>query len=336
LNKKLLKALQYILLLGIGAGLLYLAFRGIDLQQILQDLSNANYLWVAISMVCGLLAFISRGMRWLLLLEPMGYKVSAVNSSAAVAFGYMANIAVPRLGEIARCTIFYKAERVPIDKLFGTVLLERAIDFIMLFITIFLAVLLKGKELVEFLGGLSEVSTNGADGGLPIVLWVVVGLFVLAVLLLFLFRNKLRQLRMYTKVKEFWQGLKEGFKSIRNLKRKGVFVFHTLFIWLMYYLMTYLCFFCLPETTHLTASDGLFIMVVGSFGMIAPVQGGIGAYHFVTKVGMTILGVSAITGLSFATIVHTSQSMMTLVLGGISFIILYLARKKHQSNEPAE
>lgn len=322
--------------LGIGAGLLYLAFRDIDFQQMLQDLGNAKYLWVAISMACGLLAFISRGLRWRYLLEPMGYKTSAVNSSAAVAFGYLANIAVPRLGEIARCTVFNQAEKVPVDKLFGTILLERVIDFFMLFITISAALLLKGKAFVEFFSNISAKQADNDNGGVSIVLWSVLGLIVLGILLIFIFRNKLRQTKVYAKIKNFWQGLKEGFRSIRALKKKSAFIVHTLIIWLMYYLMTYLSFFSLPETAHLTAVDGLFIMVVGSFGMIAPVQGGIGAYHFVTKIGMTLLGITALTGLSFATIVHTSQTLMTLVAGGISFIILYLAKKKHQKNEPAE
>lgn len=336
MNRKLLKTLQYVLFLGIGAGLLYLAFRGINLEKMLQDLSNAKYLWVTASMFCGLLAFISRGIRWRYLLEPMGYKTNVVNSSAAVAFGYMANIAVPRLGEIARCTVFNQAEKVPVNKLFGTILLERAIDFVMLFLTISLAVLLKGQALIEFFKGVSAEQTDDQNTSISIVLWIILGLIVLVIVLTYLLRNKIRQTSIYGKLKDFWQGLKEGFRSIKALEKKSAFVIHTLIIWLMYYLMTYLSFFSLPETTHLTPADGLFIMVVGSFGMIAPVQGGIGAYHFVTKIGMTLLGVTALTGLSFATIVHTSQTLMTLVIGGLSFIILYLAKQKHRNSEPTE
>tara|TARA_B100000287_G_C20093337_1_gene567354 strand:- start:94 stop:516 length:423 start_codon:yes stop_codon:yes gene_type:complete len=132
----------------------------------------------------------------------------------------------------------------------------------------------------------------------------------------------------YEKIQNFFQGLKEGLSSITKIKNKSAFWMHTIFIWLMYFMMTYICFMSIPETEHLTMSDGLFIMVVGGLGMVVPTQGGIGSYHLAVKIGMLTLGIAAVPALLFAFTVHTAQTLMTMLFGSISLLLLFVTKKK--------
>jgi len=159
-----------------------------------------------------------------------------------------------------------------------------------------------------------------------LIVFVVVG--TIGLVLLYLMRSRLHNIPFANKIRTFFLGIKEGLGSIRKIKNRKGFYLHTLFIWLCYYLMTWIVFYSFEETSHLGLVDGFFILVVGGFGMAAPVQGGIGAYHFLVSLGMGVIGVSSVPALSYATIVHTSQTISVLVVGSISLGMLYLNKKK--------
>jgi uncharacterized protein (TIRG00374 family) len=321
---KAVKWIKYVFFLFLGVGLMYLAFKNQSPKALIAQLKDVNYLWVVISMFFGFIAIVSRGLRWVILLQNLNFSVSKLNSIYAVAIGYFTNIAIPRAGEITRCTSLNQTEDVPVDKLFGTIILERAIDFIILISLVLFVLILKFELFLEFLAIIFEGQT------LDVSSLIGVGLSAIAILIiLFVLTKKiLKKSAVYIKIKTFVIGMKDGFKSINGLKNKTGFWAHTFIIWLMYLLMTYVCFFSIEATRMLNVADGLYTMVIGGFGMVAPVQGGIGAYHYIVKVGLMILDVSEDSALLFATVVHTAQTLMTLSVGGISILMVFLSKRK--------
>ena len=322
----LIKILKYLLFLTIGGILLVLAFKNQDPLELLKNLLEVKFNWVLLSILFGALAIISRGMRWNLLLKSLGHSSSSkANSIYATAVGYFTNIAIPRAGEITRCTSLSQVEKIPINQLFGTIILERIIDLIILVLLIGVVFLLKFNQISDFF--LSVGDNNGSNTVLNILFWLIISI-TFSFILLFIFRNIIKKMSFYEKIQNFFQGLKEGLSSITKIKNKSAFWMHTIFIWLMYFMMTYICFMSIPETEHLTMSDGLFIMVVGGLGMVVPTQGGIGSYHLAVKIGMLTLGIAAVPALLFAFTVHTAQTLMTMLFGSISLLLLFVTKKK--------
>ncbi|MBJ11246.1 MAG: hypothetical protein CMP66_07330 [Flavobacteriales bacterium] len=321
------KWIKYILFFGIGVLLLYLAFNNQNPKELIEQLKTVDYLWVWLSMLFGFLAFISRGIRWIILIENLGYQAKSLNSIYAVSIGYFTNLAIPRAGEVTRCTSLSQSENIPVNKLFGTIILERTIDFIFLVSLICFTFLVEYDAFSQFFTNLFADGKNSTSN----IGFITIAIFSSLLLLFLLFKNKLKQIAIYQKIASFLQGVADGFKSIKGIQNKWAFWGHTLFIWLMYYLMTYICFFAIESTQLLSPIDGLFIMVVGGLGMVAPVQGGIGAYHLVVKIGLMILGISADAALLFATLVHTCQTLMTLFVGSISLLMLFLSKRKVKS-----
>jgi len=321
---KAVKWIKYVFFLFLGVGLMYLAFKNQSPKALIAQLKDVNYLWIVISMFFGFIAIISRGLRWVILLQNLNFSVSKLNSIYSVAIGYFTNIAIPRAGEITRCTSLNQTEDVPVDKLFGTIILERVIDFIILLSLVLLVLILKFELFLEFLAIIFEGQTLELSSLIGIGLSAMSILFILFVLT----KKILKKSTLYLKIKMFIIGIKDGFKSINGLENKTGFWAHTFIIWLMYLLMTYVCFFSIEATRMLNIADGLYTMVIGGFGMVAPVQGGIGAYHYIVKVGLMILDVSEDSALLFATVVHTAQTLMTLSVGGISILMVFLSKRK--------
>jgi len=332
LNPKLKSALKYLLFISIGGFLFYLAFRNTEFEKLMADFRKADYTYVILSIIMGYLAFISRGMRAVLLLEPLGKKPHTWNAIHSISIGYFSNLLVPRAGEVARCTALSKSDKIPVDRLIGTVILERVIDMIMLLLLVALTLAVKFDELARFFTETLGQNQNADNSGLAIKLIiaaVALGLFLLAYFL----RHRFVNIPGYHKVRNFWNGIKEGLKSIGKLRKKGQFIGHTLFIWAMYYFMVYVCIFALPATANLSMGDGLFVMIVAGMGMVVPTPGGIGSYHYLVMMGLSVLGISQADGVSFATLVHTGQLIMTIFAGIIAFAAMYRFNQKMKSNE---
>ncbi|MDG1145926.1 MAG: lysylphosphatidylglycerol synthase transmembrane domain-containing protein [Flavobacteriales bacterium] len=330
MKAKLFSALKYLLFLSIGLSILFFVFKDKDLEKMLVDLKNAEYKWLVFSMVFGYAAYLFRALRWLLLLETMNYKTSANHATQAVAAGYFANIIFPRAGELVRCTSLYKVTGIPVNKLFGTILLERAIDVVLLLICICLSFVLKFKELSSFFGTVFNSSSSGEITlGKLIFIVCLIGIPVV----LYLFRKTLKKTLLFQKILSLVLGVKEGFQTAFYMKQKGLFTVYTLLIWLMYLLMTYVCFYSIPETMHLTLADGLYITVIGGLGMVVPVQGGIGPYHAAVTLGIVSIGLSETTGATLAVLIHSAQSIMIIITGIIAAIVLSFAKRKAIHNE---
>ena len=295
---------------------MYFAFKDQNLAEIVSKLKNIEYSWLLLSMGFGAIAIISRGVRWIYLIKALGYNSSIKNSVNSVAVGYLTNILIPRAGEISRCTSLQQVEKIPFNKLFGTIILERVIDFAILISLILVSFLYKYQEINSFFSKILD-SSNESLLTNPILVFLII-----FSLILYLLRNQIKKLKYYEKIKSLVSGVKEGFISLKNLDHKTPFVIHTFLIWLMYLLMTYVCFFAIVETKHLNIFDGVYILVIGGLGMVVPSQGGIGSYHLAVKIGLVGIGIAAQPALLFAFAVHTAQTLMTIIFGIISSLLL--------------
>jgi uncharacterized protein (TIRG00374 family) len=328
--KKALKISKYLLFLTIGLGLLFLAFRNTDLSQLFLDLKNANYYWVIFSLLISLIAYGSRAHRWNMLIRPLGYSVKLKNTLASLMVGYLANLAIPRIGEISRCETLSRIEKIPFNILIGTVIIERLIDLIMLCLALLLTAVLKMDVLGKFI--ISKIIVpfkNSIFQSISPLQLLIFSLFIsVSFILLFYFLWRKKNAVIASKITFFIIGIKNGVKSIKKLKSIPWFIFHTLLIWVIYFFTTYLCFFSIPATSGLGIVAGIFTLSIGGIGMSAPVQGGIGAYHYMITKGLALFGIAAKDGNTYATIVHTSQTLLVLVSGAVSMLFIFISNRR--------
>lgn len=313
---------------------LWLALKGLDFKVIQKSLAKANYFWVAFAAVFGLLAYWFRAIRWNLMLEPMGHRISNSNALWSISFGYLMNLTIPRSGEVARATALYGVEKVPVDKSFGTIILERVVDLMCMIGFLGLTLAFKYDAILSFYEN-SGVNIN------PNKIFIVLLILIIGMVLFFVFKKRLATVPFLGKIISFIDGIFQGLTSIFKLKQKGKFILYTLGIWISYYFAAYLVCFALPETSNFTIADGFFIIVVGTLGMIIPASGGIGAFNLAMKFGFMALfiamGKSAELGgemgLTYSFISLPLQIMIMLVMGLISIPMLAKARNKVADNE---
>ncbi len=334
MRKKILQTLRFLAFLGLSIILLYFAFRGIDFDELKEVILHANYGWVLLSFLFAILAYLSRARRWLISIEALNRKPVFWSTYHALMFGYLANFAFPRIGEITRCVTLSKKEKIPVDSLIGTVILERALDVIMLLLIMILLMLARFQQFGTFFSDFifiplrNKISTTFGD---TIVFWSVTGVFLIAVTVLaYIYRNKLYRFNMVMKGRDFIKGIVEGLKTVFRMKKKWEFLFHTLFIWFNYIMMTWVVVFALPGITdHLTFMDGIFLLVIGGMGMSAPVQSGLGAFHWIVSRGlMFVYLIPKDEAVAFATLQHTSQMLLVLAMGSISMVFLFLKNNR--------
>jgi len=311
-----------------------LAFRGIDFAKMIDGIKKANYAWIGVAIVLMLAASFSRAYRWNMLIEPLGYKPKLTNTFWAVMAGYMANLALPRMGEVTRCGALNQTDRIPLQTLIGTVIVERTLDVIMLAFSISLTAFLEYKLLGGFIYKnivgpiLTRVSILLSSA--TFLIFATVLILAIIASAIFIYKNRQR-IALFNKVVLLMAGIWSGMATVFTMKNKWLFVAHTAFIWTMYFMMSYVCFFAIPATSQLGFTAGLFTLVLGGIGMTAPVQGGVGIYHLLVSQGLTLFGISAVDGLLYATLVHTMQTIMMILLGSIGFFVIFMEKKKNIS-----
>ena len=319
------QVLTYVVSLGIGVVLFYLAFSFIDDKDALwETMRSASWEGIAASFIMGYLAIVSRGLRWGILLEPLGRKAGAARSVHAVAFAYFANTFVPRSGELARCAALNQTDDIPVDELFGTVISERVIDFAFLMVLTAAAVLGNIPAFAQLLEGavlpdLTNLMALGAAGlGLiGVLIWK---------------RKELLALPFARKIADFLTGVWSGLNSIRHMKQKGRFMAHTFFIWFMYFFMAWVIFKSFDEVQDISILQALFIMVAGGFGMVIPAPGGVGSYQWAVMTGFMALGYGKALGLAVANIIWFTQTAMIVTMGGIAYLYLLVYRLRKDRN----
>lgn len=331
-NKNLKSFLTIIISLAFAGFFLWLALRGLDFKVIQKSLAKANYWWVLLAACFGIAAYWFRAVRWNLLFEPMGYNISNSNSFWTISFGYLMNLTIPRSGEVARATALYGVEKVPVDKSFGTIILERVIDLVCMIGFLGLTLIFKYDAILAFYKS-SGININ------PNKILLIIGCIAVAGVLFLVFKNKFVNVPVLGKIIGFVDGILQGLTSIFKLKQKGKFILYTIGIWVSYYFAAYLVCFALPETSDFTFDDGFLILVVGTFGMIIPASGGIGAFNLAMKYGFMALFISmgkngelgGEVGLTYSFISLPLQICIMLVMGLIS--IPMLAKARNQLNE---
>jgi uncharacterized protein (TIRG00374 family) len=314
LNKKAKKTLFIILPIALGVFLIWYFLSKLtseDKNAILDSFKSANYWWVVLSLFLGVLSHLSRAYRWQFLLEPLGYKPKFANSTMTVLIAYLLNLAIPRSGEIARATAISKYENIPFEKAFGTIVAERISDVIMLLSIIGLAFVLQADLIREKL--FSDPSSMVQK-----IVFLAIGIVIIVLFYRYIKKSKNT---FFIKVKNFINGLIEGAASIFKMKKKWAFIFHTVFIWLMYVLMFYAVTFAIPETSNLPFEAIVVGFVVGALSM-ALTNGGLGTYPVFVAGALILYNIDDNPARAFGWIMWTAQTLMVLLFGGLSFLFL--------------
>lgn len=325
MKRKLLSALKYGLFLGLGIFLVWWSIHKMDDKNwadCKEALKSARYiLFVPVFFIIAA-SHVSRAMRWKILMKPMGYNPRLLNTFFAVMVGYLANLAIPRLGEVLKCTILSKYEKVPADKLVGTILIERVMDVICL-ATVFIIALISQADIIgEFAGTtLKENFFSGGKKFVVIKFSIIIGSLLI---LYFIFKYVFRLFSQYLiikRIKQVFTGVSTGISSIKNLQNKKAFIFHTVFIWSCYIGGTYLGFFATKGTDHLPFAAVFPVLAFASIGMIIT-PGGIGTYpRFIMQV-MLLYNIEEGLGYANGTLQWIAQSVIILIVGFISLLVL--------------
>jgi len=332
-RKFAIQALKFLGFLAVGMLLLWLAFRKVDFNRVASNLKDANYYWIILSIFFSLMAFLLRARRWQLLIHPLDVRPTFWHTFHALMIGYLANLALPRIGEITRCVALGKKENIAVDKLVGTVIIERTIDFLSVLIFLVLIILTSSGVIKTFLNESLFIPLKEKVFDILNIPWFVWAIAIFAgfaaIYIMIRQRKSLRKFRFFQKMFDIAKGIITGLKTITNLERKWEFIFTTILIWISYALMTWVVVFCLKSTSGISFWNSLIILVVGGLAMSVPVQGGFGAFHYgVSRVLAVIAGVSLEDGLTYAVLSHESQIIFEIIVGLISIYVMYGRHKK--------
>ena len=321
--------IQFFVLLGIGILLIWLSLRQITPAQqseIFYAFETADYFWVTISIIIAFLSHFLRAFRWNYLLQPLGQKTKLLNANCYVLVGYLANYGIPRMGEISRCTLATKYDKVPFEIALGTVITERIVDFILFIIIFVLTLLLQFSELIGLANKWIFEPLQNKLSGLshnPVKLTLLIVVSLVIIIGFVFIRKKLAGI-LRGKFGGIIKGLADGIGSIRKMEKPFRFVVLSLMIWLSYFYSLYACFFALQGTSHLGQRECLTLLLFGTFGVIFS-PGGLGAYPFIiSSILITTYGLDKVPAIAFPWLGWTSQFILVVALGVISLIVLPL------------
>ncbi len=348
------KAVQLVLFLTLGSLILWLVYRhqaqayeaqcaleGIPLEQcslmqkIATDFRHVHYGWIGLVLFAFLISNLSRYLRWQMLLEPMGYRINPLNGFFSIMLGYFANLGFPRIGEVVRAGTLARYERIPVERVMGTIVVDRALDFVSLFFVLVLAFALEFDTIFQFLR--THVAWPAAQATASQATWWWIGLLGLAATGIVAWRRRRRLLQwpLVQKVATLAKGFGDGIKSIEQVQRPFWLIVHSLNIWLMYYLMTWLAFFSFDPTSHLPPVAALLVFVFGSLGIVVPSPGGMGSYHAMVIAALALYEVSGNDAFSFANILFFSINIGCNVLFGLLALLFLPLINKTSQNRPA-
>ncbi len=319
--------LQVIIFLGIGLFIFWWVYQDLSVETILQATKNLDYGWIILSFVFGLISHASRAARWKMLIDSTGKKVRFVNTYLAVFVLYFVNLLIPRAGEIARVSVLSKYENIPFTRLLGTVFVERMTDLLM---TLLLAVVIIATNIQTIQSFFIENPSliEGIRGFFSIQLLLIVILVAGILVIIYLRWAKKSGSNFKAKIDSLKENFISGIRSVKNLKNPGLYIFHSVFIFLMWLLMLYVVFFAYQPTEHLGLNAAMVTFLMGGLAMLAPVQGGIGPWHFMVIETLFIYGIPRVDGQIFALIAHSSTNLIYLVVGLIALLLLPLINSR--------
>lgn len=337
--KKLFVFFRNLLFVLLGAYIFYAVFKDIDLSKIWYDARHANYFWIILALTVVLSGHLARALRWRILVNALGYKITTGRSFMAVMINYAANVAIPRAGELSRPLVISRTDKVPFTKLVGTIIVERALDMVLLMLLTLLAFAIEFENIKETLYEQLHQANNPVAKYITLPNLILAGFAILAVVvLLFLIRKSKRSFKqhpLYIKIRSMVSGLWQGIKTLWKMNQKWLFIFYTLYIWFTYFMLNYLLFSSIDATSNLGMREALFILVVGSIGFIVPVSAGTG-YYAAAVWGLSIYGVSEYDAKLFAFLGHTSQTLMIVFIGIVSYISFLIIQHRSRHDELSE
>jgi glycosyltransferase 2 family protein len=294
----------------------WLTFSKLPISKIIPYFKSANYFYICLGVLFGVLSHLSRAYRWQFMLKPMGYSVRIENSIMAVFIGYLANFGVPRSGEVLRAAVIKNYEDIPFEKGFGTIVTERIFDLVIILLICVFTLFFQ----FDFIYSLLLEKFNPTK-------IILAFSFLLIVFIFFFFYIKKSKNKFAIKIKDFVNGLLEGITSVFKMKNKWAFIFHTLFIWFMYIMMFYVTSFSVSELNNASFASMIVAFIAASF-TIAATNGGIFFYPAAVLSALSLFGLAEEPSYAFGWIIWTSQTLMIIFIGIISFILLPIFNKR--------
>ncbi|MCB9314522.1 MAG: flippase-like domain-containing protein [Lewinellaceae bacterium] len=347
MSVKLKKALQFLVFLGIGVTILWLVFRSQNaayqeqcrldgvpsdqcslIDKLLHDFSTVHPGWILLVIASFTLSNAFRALRWQMLLEPMGYRVRFINSFLTILLGYFANLGFPRMGEVIRAGSLSRYEKIPLERVMGTLVVDRLMDFVCLGLVVGLAFIFEADTLWGF------IQQQQGDAASSSSFWkspLVAGLFIVlffGALFAWIFRSRIGQSAVVQKISNLIEGFWDGLRSVFRLRHAGLFLAYSLGIWLMFYLQCLFNLYAFPPTAHLSASAALMIFVFGTLGFVIPAPGGMGSFHALAIAGLALYHIEGSDAFSYANIAFfTIQIFYNIVAGLLALVLLPVINK---------
>lgn len=317
--KSQLKNIFFVL---IGLSLFAFALTKVEPLGLWEELKKARLIWILLAIFSGVLSHVIRAVRWNQLLIPLGYKVTFLNAFASVMAAYVVNYAIPRSGEVLRCGMLHRSDKVPIQKSLGTVLIERFVDLLALMLITLLILLRQFDIIQEFF------HANGTNPS-PLIFLAIGFVFLLIGYVFWKKKAKDFQHPLLIKIIQFLSGLQDGVRSISKLKNPTLFIGYSFLIWVGYFLSSYFTLFALEGTSNLGFDAALTILFTGSVAVIIT-PGGTGAFHLMVAKALVLYGIKDQTiGLAYSTLTHTTQMIGIFSFGLISYILFLLKQKRN-------
>ncbi len=319
MKARIRKFLSLTIPLLIGLGIIYYQYTTLspdELEKIKISFIKADYFYIYLSLFIALFGFWSRAYRWKFALNHLGYQTKFHNDLLTVCVSYFVNLTIPRSGEISRAALLKKYENVPFDKGFGTIVAERIVDLMIFFLFVIVAFLLQFEKLYQFLIEklpVEKILYLLAGGIIIFILFIVVWIYA--------------EWKIIQKLKNKLSGLIEGMTSILKMKDKWNYIFHSFFIWFSYLIMFYVTIFALPETSNISFDVVIMGFIFGSLA-VGFTNGGLGAYPLAIAMIYSLYGIPNEVGVAFGWLVWVSQTLLTIFLGLLSYLLLPILNKK--------
>jgi hypothetical protein len=322
---------QTFIFLVIGIGIFVYIYKDLQMDKIKDALGSLKYEWIVLSGIFGLSSHFVRALRWQQLIEPLAHKPRTLNTYLAVLVLYLFNILIPRGGEIARCSVLDRYEKIPFTKLLGTVVTERLSDLTVFFLILIFLIFWDAPVLDQFARNNPGLIQGFRDVFTSKYLYISIAALGAGIYFLF-FSGKRSQSKLMNKILKIKEQFREGISTIYKTKSKALYVFYTLLIIFLWLLMLYVVFFAYEPTSHLSFWMAVITFAISSFAFILPIQAGIGAWHFLVIQSLFLFGIDKDTGAVFALISHTFTNLIFLAVGTLAFIFLPIINNRHEEN----
>ncbi len=331
MNSSLKKTIQYFIVLAIGGAFLWFVFAGTDWTELWSKIKNADYYWISLGMAIGIFSHYLRGLRAVLMYEPLGYKVPVKHSFYAVLIGYFINYIIPRAGELSRCAALYKTDDIPVNKSLGTVVAERAFDLLLLVFILSFTTLAQLDFIDEVATKLSSEPMRATE---PRSFYLSIKFMLLAFVVIvgsvfLLFRKLLLAVPLVKKVLVLAKGFWEGIMTVRKIRKPSLFWIYSSGIWFGYLMMMYCCLKGMDATNELGMMACATVFALGCVGIVIPAPAaGAGTYHYFIILALSLYNVPREDALAYATLVHGAQMILLMLLGAISSVMVLLVQRK--------